>query len=136
MKVIINKGKMEIDTNELLLNLDEDNLIKLADTLSCQDLVIKNVSDQIIDGCTDVGSSGSEGVDSIHFTPLENARRRVAMKAGDVAKREIETLQRRLESAKRRMKNKEDWAWAMYHAWPDEYLRARPDIEAFEKGGA
>lgn len=89
MKISIKEHCINIDVWELLSELSDDDLVELADTLSCQEAVIKNVADQIIHGCTDAGSSGYTGQAEYEpTTALEAARCYVADHASYMASHE------------------------------------------------
>lgn len=89
------------EPNELIELISEDDKVDFMQSLSCHDVIIKHVADQIIHGCTDGGYSGSETmISESPSTPLQEARREIAINANDVAKKEIEGLQRALEYSK------------------------------------
>ena len=113
--------------------MTEAEILDLADSLSCKDEIIKNVADQIIGGCTELGSWGFTcGPLPLPGTPLDEAQRRIAKTAGDVAKREIERLERELQHQIESEKRYCDWAWEMYHAWPDGCTGSRPKLKGAE----
>ena len=86
------------EPNELIELMEEGDKVDFMQSLSCHDSVIKHVADQITTGMTDGGYSGSETItQSKPSTPLQSARREVAKLSGDVAKKEIERLERELE---------------------------------------
>ena len=95
----IENGRISVDLNlyDLLAdNMPEGQLPVLADALSVTDEVITHVMNQVFDGCTEFGSSGSELLgDDDAMTPLQQFRRRIAKEAGDVACREIERLEQK-----------------------------------------
>lgn len=91
------------DPNELIELIDEDDKVEFMQSLSCHDVVIRHVADQIIHGCTSGGYSGSEGTTSESpSTPLQKAKREVALSSSDIASREIRSLERALSSQKER----------------------------------
>lgn len=79
---------------ELFENLDDEALAFVVDSLACQDRIIEEVANQILDGFTTDGSYGLENCSGDEpSTALSKARRRVAEGASDVAKKEIDKLQ-------------------------------------------
>jgi|GEM_PF-4573722 len=44
-----------------------------------------------------------------------------------------EALGRR-DAAQAELKRFDDWAWKMYHAWPEDYRRYRPDVPEVPRG--
>ena len=91
-------GTLSIDVFHLLHELPENRHIELAESLSCSDVIIGHVMDQILDGCTENGFSGScsTGYDE----PLQKYRLKIAKAANDLAKKEIDILERRLKEMK------------------------------------
>lgn len=80
-------------------------LPELALELSLQDAVIEHVANQILDGFTTGGASGAtlHSIDSCGdpMSPLQEARRRVALQASEIAVGEIERLSRLLVEAEK-----------------------------------
>jgi hypothetical protein len=93
MKLEIKEGKVIIDAFELLAELTGDEKIALVDSLSCQDEVIKHVSDQIVTGWTELSSHGSRGCSETPHTPLDKAIRYIADNSSELAKQEIQRLE-------------------------------------------
>lgn len=85
------------EPNELLELMSEEDKLAFMQSLSSSESVIKHVSDQIIIGCTEDGYSGSfSGVESKPHTALQTAVRDISINSSDIAKNEIESLQRAL----------------------------------------
>lgn len=111
MKVEIKDGKITIDPIDLLSELRGEDKLTLIEALSCESEVIKNVSDQIIHGCTENGWHGSISFGSEPSTALSKAIRQVTESSSDVAKAEIKKLKRLVEDSEE-SKNE---AWRRYH---------------------
>ncbi len=99
MNATYKKGKLEFDIQELLESIHGAEKVDLVEGLACDDEIIKHVSEQIINKWTENGYSGG-----VFCTASDNptrgldwAWREVAKKSGDVAKREIERLEKALE---------------------------------------
>lgn len=120
MTVKFIQGTLQVDFHELLSSLTGEDRIAAIDDLSCDDEIIKHVTDQLLEGWTEDGSSGSSGfparADSERETPLCAARRRIAEGANEVAKAEIERLCRSLrfyeEADEKRRKEAEEAFYA------------------------
>ena len=100
MNINYKDGKLQIDLHDLLDNIREEDLSEYLENISCNDKVIKHVTDQILDKWTEnvyYGSSNITASAEVYFG-LDKAWREVAKRSGEVAKREIE----RLEEALRR----------------------------------
>jgi hypothetical protein len=96
----------------------EDRKQELAESLSCADAVINNVVDQLLDGSTEHGFSGSEycpGNVPESLSPLQKARRRIAEQSGEVAAKEIARLQRLVNSQTKRADEYAEKYFELYH---------------------
>jgi len=100
MKVNYNAGTLEIDMHSILQDVSPEKVIEMLENLACNDAIIKHVADQIIDRWTENSCSGGSNwtipADASRGTPLDEAWRRVAKASGDVAKDQIERLERGL----------------------------------------
>ena len=118
MKIEIKDNKLQIDVSALLEELKGEDLIDLADALSCTDAVIKNVADQIIHGYTELDSSGYTGGEPPH-TPLDKAVAEISVSVDNIQARRIRRLESLLVSKTEQSEEHSKWAFAMYHAWND-----------------
>ena len=97
------KGALEIDLHTLLEYVRKEDTASLAESLSCDDDIIRHVVHQIVHGITENGYSGAHNLgapaceDLDRCSPLDWARRRVAKMSGEIAKAEIEDLEYRLK---------------------------------------
>jgi hypothetical protein len=109
-------GRLSINIIDMLERLSIEDKRSIIDTLSCDDEVIADVTAQLLDGWTEAGSHGGRvGGQSEPSTPLDKARREIALRAGDVAKKEIDDLCNTLRWAKADNDRTSEWAWKMYH---------------------
>ncbi len=117
-----------IELSWLLSALTDEQKRELVDSLSCEDAIIQDVAAQLLDGWTEQGSHGRKscGADSEPFSPLDKARRMLAMRAGDVALKEIEGLKRALCWAKANEQRYMDAYFACYHNWSNREHRSCP----------
>lgn len=110
------KGELIIDIWDVIERLSKEDKLRLVETLSCNDELIKHVADQLIDGFTENVYCGSGGVAKAEpFTQLDIQRRRIALNAGEVAKKEIEDMQRALKQAEDGENKYRDMYYALYH---------------------
>lgn len=118
MTISIEEGKLKISVVELLECLSPDEKRALVDTLSCEDDLIEDIANQIVNGWTAAGSHGGRcWGDADPGTPLDKAIRKVAISAGTVASKEVESLCASLRRQHAYHKQVEKWAWDMYHGW-------------------
>jgi hypothetical protein len=101
MKVDYKEGTISFDLHDMLSCVCHEKRLEMIESLACDDAIIKHVTDQIIHRWTENSFSGSSVCtipsDSSRGCPLDDAWRRVAKMSGDVAKAEIERLERGLE---------------------------------------
>lgn len=99
------EGKFVIDAESLLDAMPDESKMHLIERLSCEDVVIKHVVDQIVDGLTENWCSGSRlcGTSEEVYLPLDIAARRIAEASSDIAAKEIDALKRELKRTKERL---------------------------------
>ena len=96
MKVNYKEGKLELDLHDLLQNVNKETKMEMIESVSCDDHIIKHVTEQIINKWTENFYSGGTNIiaSTNTYTGLDWAWREVAKKSGDIAKREIERLEK------------------------------------------
>lgn len=85
----------EIDIVELLSSLDTEAKKTLIEALSCQEDMIRHVTDQILDGYTDNGWCGAFATSSneVEFLPeLQKSRVRITQSLSELADKQIKML--------------------------------------------
>ena len=99
MKIQFKDGNLQINLHSLLDNIREEDLSEFLESISCNDKVIKHVTDQILDRWTENFHSGSSNITASAevYLGLDKAWREVAKRSGEVAKREIERLEEALK---------------------------------------
>ena len=113
-KIVIDKGFMNIDLDWLFAQLKQEEKLRLIETLSCEDAIIKHVTDQLLEGWTENSYHGYTGTDAAEpTTPLDKGRRRIALGAGAVAKEEIARLVRQLSRATQWQRAYCDWGFEL-----------------------
>jgi len=120
VKATIENGKVVLDYCELLGEAEGRELELLVQSLACQDDLVRHVADQLLEGWTEDGYHGGKvGDASGSGTPIDKARRRIALGADKVAKETIEALQRALKQAEERSAE----GWSKYHKLANEVCR-------------
>ena len=90
------------EPNELLELMSEEDRLHFMQSLSSSESVIKHVVEQIIYGCTEDGYHGSKSsVDSEPHTALQIAVRDISINSSDIARKEIESLQKALAASEK-----------------------------------
>ena len=80
MTINYKDGKLQVDLHDLLDNVREEDLSEFLESVSCNDKVIKHVTDQIIDKWTENCYSGGAAsfavlaVNSAEVPPITIAR--------------------------------------------------------------
>ena len=86
MNINYKDGKLQIDLHDLLDNVREEDLNEFLETVSCNDKVIKHVTDQILDrwteNCYSGGTACTADADGAEPHP-RGAARRVPRKTAD-----------------------------------------------------
>jgi hypothetical protein len=85
------------EPNELFELISDEDKIDFCQYLSCDRVIFKHVADQIVHGCTEGGYHAAISFGYKPSEPLDVAIREVSKLSGDIAKREIESLEARLE---------------------------------------
>lgn len=101
-----------IDLVYLFDNMSDECKLRIAESLSCEDVIIKHVTDQIFDGLTENGYCGGEILNQQRLgTALQNARERVRKEGNRLLVKELNRLRRELENRRGYM----DAGWNKYH---------------------
>ena len=108
---IDSEGKLVIDVQDIFDNLPSDKVIELIESLSCSEVVIKHVADQLLQGWTENGYHGSISSGLTPSTEICAARDKIAKGAGDVASKRILELEQLVKAAE----NLTAAGWDAYH---------------------
>ena len=90
---------LTINIVDILTSLSEQQEQQLIEQLSCSEAIIKHVSDQIIHHLTENGFSGYVSGGAGVSTSLDSAVRNIAKANSEIARREIESLERNLAAS-------------------------------------
>lgn len=119
MKAKITEQGICIDISELLDSIAPEDKSELFKHIACDDQVILDVCAQIMDGWTEDGWHGTVSAtaqaDTVNcIAPAINkVRRDFAKRSGEIARREIEGLERALKKANDRVQKLENEAYAL-----------------------
>lgn len=110
---ITDAGRLEVNLYDLLGTATGEQRAALIDALACQQEVIDEVMNQVLDGSTSAGSHGpAGGVWSANETHgIDGARLRIAQKASEITAKVIQELGRRID-AEQELGRK---GWDAYH---------------------
>jgi hypothetical protein len=108
-------GEIKIDAWEMIQYLPKEKLLEFIETFACHDVVIKHVTDQIIEGWTENMNCGSTDypTKSEPSSALNCARRRIAKESGEIAREEIGALERALKSGEEEMEKLREENWKL-----------------------
>lgn len=119
MKAKITKEGLCIDISELLDNIAPEDKSELFKHIACDNQVIKDVVDQILDGWTQDGWNGfheyTASADPKYS--IDIARRDIAKRSSEVSKREIERLEKSLAAKQQECRDLEVERSNALHAW-------------------
>ena len=86
------------EPNELIELISDDDKVNFMQSLACDDIIIKHVTDQLLHGCTEDGYYGSKECNEAEpSTPLDIAKRAIAKSYSKFASDEIAALERGLK---------------------------------------
>ena len=114
MKLKYKDGHLSIDLFDLLENVPAAEKTEMLKTIACDDQVITDVTAMILNGWTAEGYSGGSNpvaqADTVncHAPALDKARREIAKRSGEVAKGEIERLEKALTQSEKRRQELEE----------------------------
>jgi hypothetical protein len=112
MTTTIVKGKLCISIGDLLDNIAPEDKSELLKHIACDSQVIADVVAQILDGWTEDGWHGRKAIEASANPPvweaIDRAQREIAKRSGEVAKREIERLEKALSAEQKRRQDLED----------------------------
>lgn len=99
MNITYDKGYLKVDIYDICKCLPKEDKLKIIESLACDDDLIRHVTDQIVEGMTENGYYGSSYCipSPEPYLPLDAARRKVAKGSSEVAKNEIERLEKELK---------------------------------------
>jgi len=98
MNINIENGKIIFDVDDLMRQIPEDKVRGIVEVLSCNEELIDFVMEQVFGACTENGYYSGRAVIATEdpTCALDRACRRVAKESGEVAKKEIERLEKAL----------------------------------------
>lgn len=106
-----NNVTITVDYFELIERMPASEKIQLAEQLSCEDAVIKHVTDQLLGGWTENGHCGSTSSSDLPRTELELCQERLGKIGNRLLRNEIKRLRRKLEDKNSHYES----GWNEYH---------------------
>lgn len=105
-------GKLQFDFHDCLRSLPAEQRLQCIEDLSCDEEILKHITDQLVEGYTEGGYSGGTIItapaDSSRGTALDHALRRIAKASSPIAERQIMKLEDALTRATERLREMED----------------------------
>jgi len=119
---------LQIDLGYLMSGLSQEAKATLGMYLLVDDRFLAAVIDQVVSGCT----LDPEGLFwSASDSCIQRLREKLCEKLPEIEFEAVKRIIFARDIAIADAKRMNDWAWAMYHKWPDGYVRERPDHAAF-----
>lgn len=104
------------EPNELIELISDEDKLHFMQSLSCDEVIIKHVTDQLVHGCTEDGYHGSIGSNvSEPSTALDKAKREIAKSYSGFVRKEVARLEIEL---KRQKETSDEWInkyYDLYH---------------------
>lgn len=126
MKLTVNDLKIEIDLYDLFSELPREEQLALAHHLAIEDEIIKQVVSLLVDGHTENGSWTGHCSGDVE----EKARVTIVEKRQDVAAQLLKDVMHDRNVSKAEHQIMSDWAWKLFHSWPDHAWHQRPSLES------
>lgn len=123
MKIEVSNGKASFDVFEFLDGLEAEEKVKLAQSIGCEKDVIRSVVDLLLDDMTH-----ADGYWIAHSADdtLEEQRVRILQKLDAVLFEVAKDCRHDRDNAEKLGRAYAEWAFKLYHAWPDQFLRSMP----------
>ena len=113
-------GEICIDFLDVMYETSDNFKLELMERLSCEDVIIKHVMDQVFAGFTENGYSGTEVIDNHQVSSeLQQARERIRNCGNQLLVKEVKRLRERLDNRQ----GYQDAGWKEYHKLYDKVYR-------------
>lgn len=122
-----NKGTIEIDISELVEAMTPEQKRAIAMQLGAEEYLIRATVESLVAG----GFFEDDGVWWFDDRTLTELRAKLAPMMEEVAREAIRGLLQQVSRISADWKRDHDWAWKLYHAWPEGYWRSRPESSGF-----
>lgn len=118
--IINGHGEICIDVMDVFYNTSDEFKLELVERLSCEDVIIKHVIDQVLNGSTENGYSGSETIDWQRVnSELQQARERIRLQGNNLLVKELKRLREVLENRRKYQDN----GWNEYNKLYNQVYR-------------
>lgn len=118
-------GVLSVDISRVVDLMDQESKDELCKSLLAEETLFEAVVDQLAHG----SFFDSWWFDSDRVTTW---RAKLVGLMPETIALLVKHLIWQRDRAKASEKRMHDWAWAMYHAWPDAHRRSRPELERFQ----
>lgn len=120
--------EIRVDLYDAAQEMEEHECAALFDAMAVHPAVARRVVDMLCDGYTEDSSHPGDHV-------MDPLRRQLADgRLTDAVAELVQDLTNELAQAKATHQRDRDWAWRLWHAWPKESIRQRPDTPDFVRG--
>jgi hypothetical protein len=113
--------KLTIDFNAVLDSLSDEARAALVRSASFSDQFIRHVVEMLATGSTE---------DGWWFDNQTTNRMRIVLldRMDEISRETIRTLIQQRDQEKLSKESASNWAWDLWHRWPDDRIGSRPDI--------
>lgn len=129
MKTKFEDGKFTLDINEMVDLMSAESKAELIRYLCADSTLQQAVVDSVVTGSFFADEPG--GYWSLGEYDIAAMREKLLPLMGEVAREAVKremTLRKNAEASDQRAK---DWAWKLWHAWPDGHWDKRPEHPEF-----
>ena len=125
LRIKVNRGDMVIDIMELVRSMGPKERADVARFLCAEEYLFKAALEYVATGS--YFSDDADGDWSFNRESLAEMRERLVPLMPDVIQGLVEELVRQRDQAKALEKRANDWAWALWHAFPEYGWKQRPE---------
>lgn len=128
MKIIIDRGKLILDMYDLVQGMDALHRADLSRYLVADETLFRAVLECVATG--EYFSDSDDGAWWFGNQAVTELREKLKPMMSDIARKTVEEMAAQRDRALAEEKSTREWAWAMYHAWPEGYGHRRPEKSA------
>lgn len=136
MKLKIEKGTLSFELSDLVDAMDQQQKDELAKVLVADErlfgAVLELVADTSASGYGHFFNDDENGAWWFNARTTRELREKLLPLMPQAAQEVIATLKNERDQALAEKERHDRWAWKLYHAWPQEHWRARPEAEPFK----
>lgn len=125
LRITVARGDMVINILELVRSMGAKERADVARFLCAEEYLFKAALEYVATGS--YFADDDEGHWSFNRESLAEMRAKLAPLMPDVIQGLVEELVRQRDQAKALERRANDWAWVLWHAFPDEHWTRRPE---------